>query len=174
LTIFKFRVRSVKTDWEIELGVVIGRAARYIDSDEEAEKCIAGYCISHDVSERSFQLEMSGHWCKGKSCDTFCPLGPFLATVSEVPRPDQLRLRLSVNRQMRQDGWTGDLIFEPRWLIRYISQFMTLEPGDVVSTGTPGGVGLGMKPPQYLAPGDIVELTIDLLGRQRQTCVQVD
>ena len=164
--------RSQKTDWEVELGVVIGREARYLESLDQATDGIAGYCISHDVSEREFQLERGGQWSKGKSCDTFNPLGPWLATPDEVPGVMKLAMKLWVNGELRQNGNTGTLIFGPAHLIHYISQFMTLEPGDVISTGTPPGVGLGMKPPQYLKAGDVVELEIDGLGRQRQVCVQ--
>ncbi len=164
--------RSVKTDWEVELGVIVGREARYLNSTDEAAKCIAGFCISHDVSEREFQLERGGQWSKGKSCDTFNPLGPWLSTVEEVPDVMNLSMKLSVNGKLRQNGNTGTMIFGPAYLVHYISQFMTVEPGDLISTGTPPGVGLGMKPPQYLKAGDLVELEIDDLGHQRQRCVQ--
>lgn len=164
--------RSQKTDWEVELGVVIGREARYLESLDAAVACIAGYCISHDVSEREFQLERGGQWSKGKSCDTFNPLGPWLATTDEAPGVMKLGMKLWVNGELRQNGNTGTMIFGPAHLIHYISQFMTLEPGDLISTGTPPGVGLGMKPPRYLKPGDVVEVEIDQLGRQRQVCVQ--
>ncbi|HVN22054.1 MAG TPA: fumarylacetoacetate hydrolase family protein [Dongiaceae bacterium] len=164
--------RSTKTDWEVELGVVIGQEARYLDSLDRAAACIAGYCISHDVSEREFQLERGGQWTKGKSCDTFSPLGPWLATADEVPGVLNASMKLWVNGQIRQNGTTGTMIFGPAQLVQYISQFMTLEPGDVISSGTPPGVGLGMKPPQYLKAGDVVELEIQGLGRQRQICVQ--
>ena len=164
--------RSQKTDWEVELGVVIGKAARYLGSREEAAGCIAGYCISHDVSEREFQLERGGQWSKGKSCDTFNPLGPWLATPDDVPGVMNASMKLWVNGELRQNGSTGTMIFGPSQLIHYISQFMTLEPGDLISTGTPPGVGLGMKPPRYLKAGDVLELDIDGLGRQRQRCVQ--
>ncbi len=164
---------SKKTDWEIELGVVIGQEARYLDSTEAAANHIAGYCISHDVSEREFQLERGGQWTKGKSCDSFNPLGPWLSTPDEIPNVMKAAMKLSVNGQTRQNGNTQTMIFGPVDLVHYISQFMTLEPGDLISTGTPPGVGLGMKPPQYLKAGDVVELEIDGLGRQRQTCVQV-
>jgi len=163
---------STKTDWEVELGLVIGTEARYLESREQAESCIAGYCLSHDVSEREFQLERGGQWSKGKSCDTFNPLGPWLATRDEVPDALNLNMRLSVNGQVRQSGNTGTMVHVPAELVRYISQFMTLEPGDLISTGTPPGVGLGMKPPTYLKAGDIVELEIDGLGKQRQVCRQ--
>ena len=164
--------RSVKTDWEIELGVIVGKEARYLNSTDEAADCIAGFCISHDVSEREFQLERGGQWSKGKSCDTFNPLGPWLATVDEIPDVMKLRMKLWVNKNLRQHGNTGTMIFGPAYLVHYISQFMTLEPGDLISTGTPPGVGLGMKPPQYLKAGDLVELEIEGLGRQQQHCVQ--
>jgi len=163
---------SKKTDWEVELGVIIGAEARYLDSPEQAQSCIAGYCISHDVSEREFQMERGGQWSKGKSCDTFNPLGPWLATRDEMPDVTNMKMRLSVNGQLRQNGNTGTMIHSPAALVHYISQFMTLEPGDLVSTGTPPGVGLGMKPPTYLKAGDVVELEIDGLGKQRQVCRQ--
>jgi 2,4-diketo-3-deoxy-L-fuconate hydrolase len=159
---------STKTDWEVELGIVIGRDARYLDSAQHAAAHIAGYCISHDVSEREFQLERGGQWTKGKSCDTFNPLGPFVATVEEMGDPRSLSMALRVNGVVRQRGNTSKMIFDPACLVHYLSQFMTLEAGDVISTGTPPGVGLGMHPPEYLKPGDIVELEIDGLGRQRQ------
>jgi 2,4-diketo-3-deoxy-L-fuconate hydrolase len=159
---------SHKTDWEVELGVIIAREARYLDSPEAAALCIAGYAISHDVSERAFQLERGGQWTKGKSCDTFNPLGPWLSTPDEIPRPDSLEMCLWVNGIQRQHGNTATMVFSASVLIHYLSQFMTLEPGDLISTGTPPGVGLGMKPPQYLSPNDVVELEIDGLGRQRQ------
>ena len=163
---------SEKTDWEVELGVIIGKDARYLESLDEAAHCIAGYCISHDVSEREFQLERGGQWSKGKSCDTFNPLGPWLSTPDEVPGVMNLGMKLWVNGELRQNGNTGTMIFAPAHLIHYISQFMTLEPGDLISTGTPPGVGLGMKPPRYLKAGDTVELEIDSLGRQRQRCLK--
>lgn len=163
---------STKTDWEVELGLVIGTEARYLESREQAELHIAGYCLSHDVSEREFQLERGGQWSKGKSCDTFNPLGPWLATREEVSDALNLNMRLSVNGQIRQRGNTGTMVHVPAELVRYISQFMTLEPGDLISTGTPPGVGLGMKPPTYLKAGDVVELEIDGLGKQRQVCRQ--
>jgi len=162
---------SEKTDWEVELGVVIGREARYLASPAESLRCIAGYCISNDVSERAFQLERGGQWTKGKSCDTFNPLGPWLVPPDEISDPAALDLRLWVNGQQRQNGNTRTMIFDVPFLIHYLSQFMTLEPGDVLSTGTPPGVGGGMKPPQFLRPGDVVELEIPGLGRQRSTCL---
>jgi 2-keto-4-pentenoate hydratase/2-oxohepta-3-ene-1,7-dioic acid hydratase in catechol pathway len=160
---------ATKTDWEVELGVVIGREARYLDSATEAAGCIAGYCISHDVSERAFQLERGGQWTKGKSCDTFNPLGPWLVTPDECCDPDNLAMLLLVNGQQRQLGTTSRMVFKPAVLVHYLSQFMTLEPGDLISTGTPPGVGLGMKPPVYLKHGDVVELSIAGLGHQKQT-----
>ncbi|MEO6829904.1 MAG: fumarylacetoacetate hydrolase family protein [Acidobacteriaceae bacterium] len=160
-----------KTDWEVELGVVIGREARYLASPEVASRHIAGYCVSHDVSERAFQLERGGQWTKGKSCDTFNPLGPWLATPDELSHPDALSMQLWVNEIERQKGTTAKMIFNVPTLIHYLSQFMTLEPGDLISTGTPPGVGLGMKPPKYLQAGDVVELEIECLGRQKQVCV---
>lgn len=159
---------SEKTDWEVELGVVIGKTARYLESRDAALEYVAGYCISHDVSERAFQLERGGQWTKGKSCDTFNPLGPWLATPDEIDDPQVLRMTLHVNGTLRQRGTTATMIFNVFELVRYLSQFMTLEVGDLISTGTPPGVGLGMKPPQYLVAGDVVELEIEGLGRQRQ------
>jgi 2,4-didehydro-3-deoxy-L-rhamnonate hydrolase len=163
--------KSVKTDWEVELGVIIGKTARYLASVSEAATCIAGFCTAHDVSEREFQLERGGQWTKGKSCDNFNPLGPWLSTSDEVADPQNLSMSLSVNGQLRQKGNTFTMIFNVYELVRYLSQFMTLEPGDLISTGTPPGVGLGMKPPQYLRAGDVVELEIEGLGKQRQTCM---
>ncbi len=158
---------SVKTDWEVELAVVIGKRASYVEEDD-AHAHIAGYALHNDVSEREFQLERGGTWDKGKGNDTFAPLGPWLVTPDELGDVDQLRLWLSVNGRMMQDGNTSNLIFRVPFLISYISQFMTLLPGDVISTGTPAGVGLGFKPPVYLQPGDVVELGIDGLGTSRQ------
>jgi 2-keto-4-pentenoate hydratase/2-oxohepta-3-ene-1,7-dioic acid hydratase in catechol pathway len=159
---------SVKTDWEVELGVVIGTEARYVESVAAASAHIGGYCVSHDVSERAFQLERGGQWTKGKSCDTFNPLGPWLATPDEIADPANLSMGLSVNGESKQRGNTATMIFDPPFLIHYLSQFMTLEPGDLISTGTPPGVGLGFKPPQYLKAGDVVDLGIEGLGAQRQ------
>ncbi|HEY1922860.1 MAG TPA: fumarylacetoacetate hydrolase family protein [Tepidisphaeraceae bacterium] len=161
---------SKKTDWEVELGIVIGAETRYLDSPAAAAKRIAGYCISNDVSERAFQLERGGQWTKGKSCDTFNPLGPWLVTSDEVSDPNNLAMTLDVNRQRMQSGNTKTMVFNSAVLVHYLSQFMTLEAGDLISTGTPPGVGLGMKPPRYLKAGDVVELSIDGLGRQRQVC----
>ncbi len=158
---------SVKTDWEVELALVIGKRASYID-ENEAMDYVAGYCLHNDVSEREFQLERGGQWVKGKSCDTFAPLGPWLATKDEIKDAHNLRLWLTVNGKKMQDGNTDDLIFNIPHLVSYISQFMTLLPGDVISTGTPNGVGLGFNPPVYLKEGDVVELGIDGLGTQKQ------
>jgi len=158
---------STKTDWEVELAVVVGKKASYVE-EAEAHEYIAGYALHNDVSEREFQLERSGTWDKGKGCDTFAPVGPFLATPDEIGDVDNLRLWLSVNGKMMQDGTTANLIFKIPFLISYISQFMTLLPGDIISTGTPAGVGLGFNPPVYLKPGDVVELGIDGLGTSRQ------
>ncbi|MFI9592114.1 fumarylacetoacetate hydrolase family protein [Nonomuraea sp. NPDC052265] len=163
---------SVKTDWEVELAVVIGRQARYLDSREEALDAIAGYAISNDVSEREFQLERGGQWDKGKSCETFNPLGPWLVTADEVGDPQSLGLRLSVNGERRQDGGTKDMIFDVAEIVRYLSRFMVLEPGDVINTGTPAGVAMGIPGQPYLRAGDVMELEIDGLGRQRQTVGQ--
>jgi 2-keto-4-pentenoate hydratase/2-oxohepta-3-ene-1,7-dioic acid hydratase in catechol pathway len=161
---------SEKTDWEVELGVVIGKKASYV-SEEEAMDYVAGYVLHNDVSERAFQLERGGTWDKGKGCDSFAPLGPWLVTKDEIPNPHQLRLWLSLNGKMMQDSNTDDLIFNIPQLISYSSQFMTLLPGDVISTGTPAGVGLGFSPNIYLKPGDVVELGIDGLGSSKQTAI---
>jgi 2,4-diketo-3-deoxy-L-fuconate hydrolase len=158
---------SIKTDWEVELAVVIGKKASYVD-EADAHNYIAGYTLHNDVSEREFQLERGGTWDKGKGCDTFAPIGPFLATPDEVGDVDNLRVWLNVNGKMMQDGTTSNLIFKVPYLISYLSQFMTLLPGDIISTGTPAGVGLGFKPPIYLKPGDVVELGIDCLGTSKQ------
>ncbi len=161
---------SVKTDWEVELAIVIGKKASYV-SETHAMDYVAGYVLHNDVSEREFQLEKGGTWDKGKGCDTFAPIGPFFATKDELPDPHNLRLWLKLNSQMMQDGNTSNLIFNIPYLIAYTSQFMTLLPGDIISTGTPAGVGLGMKPPLYLKHGDIVELGIDCLGISKQRLV---
>ncbi len=161
---------SEKTDWEVELGVVIGKKASYV-SEAEAMDYVAGYVLHNDVSERAFQLERGGTWDKGKGCDSFAPLGPWLVTKDEIPNPHQLRLWLSLNGKMMQDSNTDDLIFNIPQLISYCSQFMTLLPGDVISTGTPAGVGLGFSPNIYLKPGDVVELGIDGLGSSKQTAI---
>ena len=161
---------SEKTDWEVELGVVIGKKASYV-SEAEAMDYVAGYVLHNDVSERAFQLERGGTWDKGKGCDSFAPLGPWLVTKDEIPNPHTLRLWLSLNGKMMQDSNTDDLIFNIPQLISYSSQFMTLLPGDVISTGTPAGVGLGFSPNIYLKPGDVVELGIDGLGSSKQTAI---
>ena len=158
---------SKKTDWEVELAVVIGKKTSYVD-EAEALDYVAGYCLHNDLSEREFQLERNGQWVKGKSCDTFAPLGPFMATQDEIADVNNLRLWLTVNGKTMQDGNTSNLIFKIPFLISYVSQFMTLLPGDIISTGTPAGVGLGMNPQVYLKAGDIVELGIDWLGASRQ------
>lgn len=158
---------STKTDWEVELAVVIGKRASYVE-EADALGHVAGYVLHNDVSEREFQLERGGTWDKGKGCDTFAPLGPFLATPDELTDIDNIRLWLSVNGKMYQDGNTNNLIFNIKHTISYVSQFMTLLPGDVISTGTPAGVGLGFEPPIYLKPGDVVELGADGLGVSRQ------
>ena len=159
---------SAKTDWEVELGVVIGRRARYLDSPEAALATVAGYAISNDVSERAFQLELSPQWDIGKSCETFNPLGPWLVTADEVPDPQALGLRLAVNGRKRQDGSTGTMIFGVAYLIWYLSQYMVLEPGDLINTGTPAGVALGLSDHPYLRAGDEVRLEIDGLGWAQQ------
>ncbi|MET9649149.1 MULTISPECIES: fumarylacetoacetate hydrolase family protein [unclassified Streptomyces] len=161
--------RSTKTDWEVELAIVIGRTARYLESAEQAQAHIAGYAVAHDVSEREFQIERGGTWDKGKNCETFNPLGPWLVTADEVPDPQALGLRLWVNGELKQDGSTADQIFPVAEVVHYVSQFMTLHPGDVINTGTPAGVAMGQPEPKpYLRAGDVVELEIDGLGRQRQ------
>ncbi|MGZ3814757.1 MAG: fumarylacetoacetate hydrolase family protein [Flavisolibacter sp.] len=163
--------KSTKTDWEVELGIVIGKDARYLNSVEDAKEHIAGYTISHDVSEREFQIERGGQWTKGKSCDNFNPLGPFLVTPDEIDNVNNLPLDLSVNGKQMQKGNTSSMIFNCFYLIHYLSQFMTLEAGDLINTGTPPGVGLGLNPPQYLKEGDVVELSIGGLGYQKQKCI---
>ncbi|GIH00569.1 fumarylacetoacetate hydrolase family protein [Plantactinospora mayteni] len=164
---------STKTDWEVELAVVIGRTARYLSSPAEALGCVAGYALSHDVSEREFQLERGGQWDKGKNCETFNPFGPWLVTADEVPDPQDLGLRLWVNGAPKQDGNTKDMVFPVAEIVHYLSQFLVLYPGDVINTGTPAGVALGQPEPKpYLRAGDVVELEIDGLGRQRQTVGQ--
>jgi len=160
-----------KGDWEVELGIVIGRKAQYID-EKDALKYVAGYCLINDVSERHFQIERSGQWVKGKSCDTFCPVGPWLVTTDEIKDPQGLKMWLKVNGETKQHGSTATMIFGVKHIVSYISQFMTLMPGDIIPTGTPPGVGLGIKPtPQFLQPGDVMELGIDGLGTQRQQVV---
>jgi 2-keto-4-pentenoate hydratase/2-oxohepta-3-ene-1,7-dioic acid hydratase in catechol pathway len=160
---------STKTDWEVELAVVIGRTARYLGSHEEALAHVAGYAVAHDVSEREFQIERGGTWDKGKNCETFNPLGPWLVTADEVPDPQDLSLKLWVNGELKQDGTTAEQIFPVAEVVRYVSQFMALYPGDVINTGTPAGVALGQPDPKpFLRAGDVVELEIGGLGRQRQ------
>lgn len=164
---------SQKTDWEVELAVVIGKRASHV-SKEEANEYIAGYALHNDYSEREFQLERGGQWVKGKSCDTFAPLGPFLATKDEIPDPHNLRLWLRVNGETLQDANTSDFIFDIPTLVSYLSQFMSLLPGDVISTGTPAGVGLGLDPPRFLKKGDVVTLGIDGLGSSKQRAIAYD
>lgn len=159
---------SEKTDWEVELGVVIGKTAKYV-SEADAMDYVAGYCVSHDVSERAFQTERAGQWTKGKSCDTFGPIGPWLVTKDEIANPHDLKMWLSVNGKMMQDGSSKTMVYGVAHVVSYLSQFMSLHPGDIISTGTPPGVGLGMKPPQFLKAGDVVELGIEGLGTQKQT-----
>jgi 2-keto-4-pentenoate hydratase/2-oxohepta-3-ene-1,7-dioic acid hydratase in catechol pathway len=161
--------QSAKTDYEVELAVVIGTTARYLGSPGEARACVAGFAISNDVSEREFQHERAGQWDKGKNCETFNPLGPWLVTADEAGDPQDLGLRLWVNGQLRQDGTTKKMIFGVDYLVWYLSQFMTLYPGDVINTGTPAGVAFGKNDFPYLLPGDVVEAEVDGLGRQRQT-----
>jgi 2,4-didehydro-3-deoxy-L-rhamnonate hydrolase len=161
---------SEKTDWEVELAFVIGKKASYVD-EADAMNHVAGYALHNDYSERAFQLERGGQWVKGKSCDTFAPLGPFLATVDEIPDPQNLKCWLKVNGVMRQNSSTAQMIFGIRTLVSYLSQFMTLLPGDVISTGTPPGVGLGFKPPIFMQAGDVVELGIEGLGESKQNAV---
>lgn len=161
---------STKLDWEVELGIVIGKHTSYV-SEAEAIDHIAGYCVINDVSERTFQLERGGQWDKGKGCDTFGPIGPWLVTKDEVPDPLNLRLWLKVNGKTYQNGSTRSMVFGPAFLVHYLSQFMSLQPGDIIATGTPAGVGLGQQPPLYLQPGDVMELGIDGLGTQQQTVI---
>ncbi len=161
---------SEKTDWEVELAFVIGKKASYVE-ESDAMNYVAGYLLHNDISERAFQLERLGQWVKGKSADTFAPLGPFLATTDEIPDPHNLDVWLKVNDELLQSSNTRNLVFKIPHLVSYISQFMTLLPGDVISTGTPAGVGLGLKPPRYLAPNDVMELGIEGLGVQRQIAV---
>lgn len=161
---------SVKTDWEVELAVVIGKKAKYVDLDD-AMSYVAGYAASNDISERTYQLEGTGQWTKGKSCDSFGPLGPWFVTKDEIPDPQNLAMWLSVNGQKMQEGSTKTMVYGVAFLVHYISQFMSLMPGDVISTGTPPGVGLGMKPPVYLRAGDIVTLGVQGLGEQCQRVI---
>ncbi|ALO42873.1 fumarylacetoacetate hydrolase family protein [Pseudoalteromonas phenolica] len=158
---------SEKSDWEVELGVIIGKEAKYV-SEEDAMDYVAGFCLINDLSERTYQLEKGGQWCKGKGCDTFAPMGPFMATADEVKEPNNLHIWLEVNGEIKQNGNTNTMVFTVPFLVHYISQFMSLQPGDVISTGTPPGVGLGMTPPQYLKEGDEMRLGIEGLGEQVQ------
>ncbi len=161
---------SVKTDYEVELGIVIGTTARYV-SEADAPKHIAGYCVVNDVSEREYQIERGGQWTKGKSADTFCPIGPWLVTADEVPDPGKLQVWTEVNGERRQNSNTADLIFGVNTIVSYVSQFMSLQPGDVIPTGTPSGVGMGFKPPRFLKAGDRVRLSVEGLGEQNQRLV---
>jgi 2-keto-4-pentenoate hydratase/2-oxohepta-3-ene-1,7-dioic acid hydratase in catechol pathway len=163
---------SRKTDWEVELGVVIGRDAHVLESPAAARGVVAGFVLANDVSEREFQIERGGQWSKGKSCPTFLPLGPWLATPDEIPDPRTLGVWLDVNGQRRQTGCTAMMIFDVWTIVHYVSQFIQLEAGDVIITGTPPGVGMARTPPEFLRPGDVVELGIDGLGRQRSVCEQ--
>lgn len=160
---------STKTDWEVELAIVVGKRCSYLEGEQEGLSAIAGYMISNDVSEREFQLERQGQWSKGKSCETFNPAGPWLVTVDEVAAPTQLSMWLTVNGETMQNSSTNQMVFTPGFLVAYLSQFMVLEPGDVINTGTPPGVGMGLNPARYLQPGDIIELGIEGLGQQKQS-----
>ncbi len=162
---------SSATDWEVELGIIIGKKAKYIE-EGSSQDYIAGYCVVNDVSERDFQAKRAGQWTKGKSCDTFGPIGPYLVTKDEVPDPQDLSMTLDVNGQRMQDGSTKTMIFSVNHIVHYLSQFMSLNPGDVIATGTPPGVGLGMKPPMFLKSGDTMKLSIQGLGEQNQKCIQ--
>jgi len=159
---------STKLDWEVELGIVVGRRASYLADADEARAAIAGYLVCNDVSERAFQIERGGQWTKGKSAETFNPAGPWLATPDEIPDVLALDMWLDVNGERRQTGSTATMVFDPATVVHYLSQFMVLEPGDLINTGTPPGVGMGLRPPVYLKPGDVMELGIDHLGTQRQ------
>ena len=163
--------KSVKSDWEVELGVIIGKEAKYI-SETESQSCIAGYCVINDLSEREFQIEHSGQWVKGKSCDTFGPIGPYLVTTDEIPDPQNLKMWLEVNGKKMQDGSTNTMVYGVNFLISYLSQFMSLQPGDIISTGTPPGVGMGMNPQVFLKAGDVMKLGIEGLGEQTQKTIQ--
>ena len=161
---------SQKSDWEVELGIVIGKEAKYI-SENESQDHIAGYCVVNDLSERAFQIERSGQWVKGKSCDTFGPIGPYLVTKDEIPDPQNLKLWLELNGKRVQDGSTATMVYGVNFLVSYLSQFMSLHPGDIISTGTPPGVGMGMNPQVFLKPGDVMELGVEGLGTQKQKTV---
>lgn len=160
--------KSTKSDWEVELGVVIGKEAKYV-SEEDALDHVAGYCVINDLSEREFQIEKEGQWCKGKGCDTFGPIGPYLVTTDEVTDSNELDIWLELNGERVQDGNTRTMVYKVPFLVSYISQFMSLQPGDIISTGTPPGVGLGFTPPKYLKEGDVMRLGISGLGVQQQT-----
>ena len=162
--------KSEKSDWEVELGVIIGKEAKYI-SENESQNHIAGYCVVNDLSERAFQLERSGQWVKGKSCDTFGPIGPYLVTKDEIADPQNLKMWLDINGKRMQNGSTSTMVYGVNFLISYLSQFMSLQPGDIISTGTPPGVGAGMKPQVFLKPGDDIKLGIEGLGEQNQKTV---
>ena len=163
--------KSVKSDWEVELGVIIGKEAKYI-SETESQSHIAGYCVINDLSEREFQIEHSGQWVKGKSCDTFGPIGPYLVTSDEVPDPQNLKMWLEVNGKTMQNGSTNTMVYGVNFLVSYLSQFMSLQPGDIISTGTPPGVGMGMNPQVFLKAGDVMKLGIEGLGEQTQKTIQ--
>tara|TARA_B100000886_G_scaffold164270_1_gene112019 strand:+ start:3267 stop:4115 length:849 start_codon:yes stop_codon:yes gene_type:complete len=162
--------KSLKSDWEVELGVIIGKQAKYI-SEDESQSHIAGYCVINDLSEREFQIEHSGQWVKGKSCDTFGPIGPYMVTTDEVPDPQDLKMWLDLNGKRMQDGSTSTMVYGVNFLVSYISQFMSLQPGDIISTGTPPGVGMGLNPQIFLKPGDEMRLGIEGLGEQRQKTI---
>ncbi|SVA57869.1 uncharacterized protein METZ01_LOCUS110723, partial [marine metagenome] len=161
---------SLKSDWEVELGVIIGKETKYIE-EKQSQDHIAGYCVVNDLSEREFQLEHYGQWVKGKSCDTFGPIGPYLVTKDEVADPQNLKMWLDVNGERMQDGSTSTMVYGVNFLVSYLSQFMSLQPGDIISTGTPPGVGMGKKPPLYLKPGDAMKLGIEHLGEQCQKVI---
>ena len=163
--------KSIKSDWEVELGVIIGKEAKYI-SESESQSHIAGYCVINDLSEREFQIEHSGQWMKGKSCDTFGPIGPYLVTTDEITDPQNLKMWLEVNGKKMQDGSTSTMVYGVNFLISYLSQFMSLQPGDIISTGTPPGVGMGMNPQVFLKAGDVMKLGIEGLGEQTQKTIQ--
>lgn len=160
---------SVKTDWEVELGVVIGKTAKYVEKDNALDY-VAGYCVINDVSERTFQIEHEGQWTKGKSCDNFGPTGPYLVSSDEIPDPQNLSMWLDVNGERLQSGSTQTMVYGVAEVVSYLSHYMSLQPGDIISTGTPPGVGLGLKPPRFLKVGDVVELGIENLGEQKQVC----
>ena len=161
---------SQKSDWEVELGVIIGKEARYIN-EQQSQDHVAGYCVVNDLSERAFQIERSGQWVKGKSCDTFGPIGPYLVTKDEIADPQNLKLWLDLNGKRMQDGSTKTMVYGVNFLVSYLSQFMSLQPGDIISTGTPPGVGMGMKPQVFLKPGDVMTLGIEGLGQQTQKTI---